>query len=999
MPRGSLGHSRTGSTPQPLGAHRASGFDNVWQRRRSHEGVLFKRAHDEYMSRFEELKRLDIRSRNQVRAILSSPNEAAVSQLLRLRGALGRSQALALEQVLASPASSRATPARAAFPKNPPFTEILSPNKTPGLPAVLTQVERLAKQNDSRLKAQIRSLLSIDVALSATRQEDAAAQVLQHIQQFGWSHVVLRKLLLVRELMADSVDEVEGLVWAAGLHNNNVVVTSLIHCFAEEQNYLTTKRSVLNLPERGTLNRYTRSLARITFQPFASSETDLATFIFDVARCSLIDAVIVAKFNSHLVEAKEHPALVDLFSELGSREVFDKLLDLYDPANSESEYTFYKQSAAWLEYEAIRSYRALPDQYYDLGQEPAAVPEGIASLIAAWADVLDPAALVTRERISKHSWAKLAALEKSGPVTRSALFNLWLVDTEGQVGLQREELLSLMGLTRDLSKTVPIKPVRTAAKLASDRTVKLILLLLLGKRSRNERDSFSLRRLLEDVTFFEYGGSLVDMLEDYSERHPDVAEYIYDITTEDFLAKLNRIAPHLADIPETRAKLHEWKARHGGGDFYNERARTVRIDHQLNRVRNEIDDNRIYVDPSRFSSWINDEVMVELNGALTTSGGNKKLSTVSFDEPLINSLMQQCYAAFCSNGIFGIASYIGRRIRHGTFRGQLYSGLINNLEATDKFHPLWSDTAFLQRWLRWKEKYDASINEIITQRLHVKGKQKPLGLFDPDHYSPAKQDTLTAATAALIERYTETKSTDDLDVLITEFCWRLAELDLRGVTSYLKSQQAVIKHTRLLDDLVACSALHNRKLAADFKRELVIAIDNRLTAMLGWFKKPSTVSPKASLALLFDAVVAEVRDTFPDFNPQTQTSANGDLELFGHAYHVLYDSFYVVIFNAAKYGDSSKPLRRSFVASGEMGERRIHVEIASAIRPEDSAATVSQMINERKAVQVDEANLYERRSGIPKLMLLMKTRKDFNVEFLDVLGREVVVKLSHALAH
>lgn len=57
-----------------------------------------------------------------------------------------------------------------------------------------------------------------------------------------------------------------------------------------------------------------------------------------------------------------------------------------------------------------------------------------------------------------------------------------------------------MGLTRDLARTIPINPARTAAKLAKDVLVKLILLLLLAKRSKNELDSFLLRKLLEDVT-------------------------------------------------------------------------------------------------------------------------------------------------------------------------------------------------------------------------------------------------------------------------------------------------------------------------------------------------------------------------------------------------------------------------------------------------------------------------------------------------------------------
>jgi hypothetical protein len=85
--------------------------------------------------------------------------------------------------------------------------------------------------------------------------------------------------------------------------------------------------------------------------------------------------------------------------------------------------------------------------------------------------------------------------------TRSALFNYWLTDSEGQIGFEKEDLLKLMGVTRDLARTVPISAVRTAAKLAKDSLVRLILLLLLAKRSKNELDSFLLRKLLEETAF------------------------------------------------------------------------------------------------------------------------------------------------------------------------------------------------------------------------------------------------------------------------------------------------------------------------------------------------------------------------------------------------------------------------------------------------------------------------------------------------------------------
>jgi hypothetical protein len=127
--------------------------------------------------------------------------------------------------------------------------------------------------------------------------------------------------------------------------------------------------------------------------------------------------------------------------------------------------------------------------------------------------------------------------------TRSALFNYWLAESEGQIGFEKEDLLKLMGVTRDLARTVPIKAVRTAAKLATDSLVRLILLLLLAKRSKNELYSFLLRKLLEEAAFQYHKGSLVELVRSYEKSHPYVAEYIYDLATEDFLAKLRSVLP------------------------------------------------------------------------------------------------------------------------------------------------------------------------------------------------------------------------------------------------------------------------------------------------------------------------------------------------------------------------------------------------------------------------------------------------------------------------
>jgi len=653
-----------------------------------------------------------------------------------------------------------------------------------------------------------------------------------------------------------------------------------------------------------------------------------------------------------------------------------------------------------LEYEPIRRYRILIDNYYDASRDQVdPLPLELGDALREWAGAPTLHDLVGSFQFTKHAFAALATLELSGNVTRSAIFNYWLAESDGQIGFETNDLLSLMGLTRDLARTVPIKAVRTAAKLAKDELVRLILFLLLAKRSKNELDSFLLRRLMGDLAFKHHGGSLVKLVRAYEVSHPYVAEYIYDIATEDFLAKLTRLAPHRADIPEIRASLHEWMAAFSGDEHFLQRARAVRIDHQINRVRNEIDDHRIYVDPARFSSWIEDEMMIELNSALTSTGAGKKGVSVTCDETVISLVVTQSYQAFCSNAVFGIASYIGRRIRHGTFHGHLYSSVVNAMEKTQKFAALYANVHFVAKWTLWKDVYNKAVEEIIAERLHVHSKAKPMGLLTPEAYGPAKQQVLAAAVTNITNNYVETTSTAGIDETIIDYCWRLAELDLVAVTRYLRAQQATLKNEKFLsEELVPAGAPVDAKLVDSFRRELELAIDRKLSTMFGWFKRPSIVAPKASVSLLFAATVAEVKDTIPNFDPQPADSSKEDIELVGGIYHLVYDSLAIVVGNAAKYSDASRPLKRNFeIMPGK--EKRLVVEIRSSIKQTDDPAVVSATIEARKRADFNDANMYDKKSGISKLLLLASNRHDFSLDQYEVVGDEVHVRLVYALEH
>ncbi len=952
------------------------------------------------MRRFEELKRLDKKTRNKVRAILSRGDVKTMAGLSVLRGKLGKDQSLALDSILNSPALLKAVKTSNPFPKTSPFFDTVQPLIDVGLPELLRGIEASVAAHKERLLQLAEHLQDIDKLYSKHEITACRDRIAAVIESSGWSHALLRRIVLIREnLPKGSVDDrIEELIQMAGI--KSAPVASLIHAYSLDQNILTIKRSVLNIPDKGAINRYTRSIARLSVLPFADSVQDLNAFLSEVEKCSLIDAVILSKFNAHLFHLDNYPALTEVAKALGSDDLFESLVRTYDPANSESEYSLFKQCSVWMEYEPVRRYRILIDNYYDASpEEVCALPPDLAHRLREWVGNPTLQDLVSGKAFTQHGYGALVQLELSGTTTRSALFNYWLAESQGQIGFEKEDLLKLMGVTRDLARTVPIRAVRTAAKLAKDGLVRLILLLLLAKRSKNELDSFLLRRLLEETAAQYHNGSLVELVRSYEKSHPYVAEYIYDLATEDFLAKLTRLAPHRADIPEIRASLHEWMASFKSDEYFLQRARAVRIDHQINRVRNEIDDHRIYVDPSRFSSWIEDEMTIELNNALTSTGSGKKGVAITCDETTISMLMRQAYSAFVSNAIFGIASYLGRRIRHGTFHGHLYSSVVNSIEKSERFKPLFEGPHFSSKWEAWKGIYNKAIEAIISERLHVYSKVKPLGLLTPESYSAAKQEVLAAAVKSISSNYVETTSTAGIDQIMIDYCWRLAELDLVAITRYLKAQQTPLKNESFLqDELVPSAAPGSTQLAEAFKRELELSIDRKLTAMFGWFKRPSIVAPVATVSLLFDATVAEVKDTIPEFDPQAADTSKEAVELIGEFYHLIYDSLAIVVGNAAKYADIKRPLKRNFEIVRDR-DKRLVVEISSSIKPTDDPEAVSRIIEARKKADFMDANMYDRKSGISKLLLLSHVRPEFQLEQYEVVGNEVHVRFIYALEH
>ncbi|MBN1079662.1 hypothetical protein JNO13_01845 [Pseudomonas sp. 1079] len=957
----------------------------------------------EQRSLYSALKTLDLRTRNQVRAILSDDGSNGISLINLLRRKKNGRELVKIEKVLRVQHQGIHNVLPELFPQKIQTSEAYHRLSEIDLDVHIDMLEYLCSERMEALTNLAKMAGNIG-RLTLTKCISEASELIgELILHYGNSHFALRKAALIHTLNTEGslTPEVDELIEEAGAGSNNVIVSSLLNCYQDEQDILNIKRSILGLPNKGIRNRFTRDIARLPFHPHAKNRLDLAELVQSSLQSSLIDAILILKVNKHLFSSNPRPFLECLFSVLE-----DSSCDIEDIAKiysreEDAEYLFYKHSSAWLENSQIIKYRLLQDHFYDVPEAPYfSLDEDLMGRIAPWVNIQELSDLVGTKRLTKHRFENLSLIEQSGFLTRSALFNYLNHRNSGFSDIGEAELLAIMGGTSDLAVTINTEHMLNLASNSSSSIAKIILHLLIAKKSKSLGDSHRLRSLLQKLVKSDHNENLVEFVDALSKKSKVVAQYTYDVCTEDFIAKLPYLIKTTAQITETRAALHKWMGENTGDKRFLDRARNLLIDHQINRVRNEIDDNRIYVDAARFSEWINDELIRDLSTIFTTMEHNNTLSAE--EDPQLITVVEVAYFNFCSNNIFGIASYLGRRIRHGTFKGHLYSSVIA-IANSQKYSLLFKDPVFIDKWERWKGEYERHIDAIIRSSIHVESKTKRDGLLKPTLKAPGKRDIAIACVKSLVKDFITTKSTIGSGSILTEYCWRMIEVDLRSVNAFLKRQKSSLINLELLNELRVGAQLSyaTSDLIRDFNRDINRLINEKLTSMHGWFKRPVSVSPKASLSLLYKAVVAEVKETFSDFDITTEYEEEKDIELVGGPYHVLYDAFYVVVYNAAKHGKLNGRVERDFkiTKSGDGQLGAAVITITSEIPDSETEKAVIERLKICPTDDIVNAQLSEGRSGLRKLWQLATADENFKILNIDCFNRKVVVQVAYILEH
>ena len=287
--------------------------------------------------------------------------------------------------------------------------------------------------------------------------------------------------------------------------------------------------------------------------------------------------------------------------------------------------------------------------------------------------------------------------------------------SDGDIHGKEVDFVRLMSRTRDIGTICPQQYIEKIKINAQTAELRIVASSLSHIKQRSQLKEHELRAVLQAAASEAFSGNYTALLDHVFAISPAVAEHLVQFSDETFLSKLFQIMGSPNAAIEERASILEWYGNKIADAAYLDRAKNLRIDVQISKERGTIDDSRIYVDPVKYIQWINNQVLDKfailleslpqpVEAVLVPLVWDKvKTGITTYDQ--LGSLIVQCYEEFCSNKVYGIASYLGRRIRHGTLKGTGYND-IAQYQSNSRFAKLFEIHEFNQSYLSWLRDYE-----------------------------------------------------------------------------------------------------------------------------------------------------------------------------------------------------------------------------------------------------------------------------------------------------
>ncbi|MCU9998901.1 hypothetical protein H0G77_07320 [[Pasteurella] aerogenes] len=806
----------------------------------------------------------------------------------------------------------------------------------------------------------------------------------------GVSLFLLRILQFIKNNLSDELsvcgfgERIDAVYESICPHNINYINVAIKELTSDKNDYF----SVCDRIDQGEENT-SLIITRSFIDQIPNNKEDYIRVLNSFYSVSMIDAVLYILSTSRLEITYISDQYLDkeISKEYKSIQNMDfDIIQFYDRKEQFCDLHFFRDSFLLSEISKIYEYKIVLSYFYTK-KTKIAIPYQRSKIKNYFSELRDLLSL-RNEECNEYSINTYKYNRYNCGIIENTCGLIYLLENNSKCILDYNEdiFMSLMSYTTNLGEILSDNLLDEIVKSITNNNFRIIFSCLLFTKYKTQKYEHQLRSILQDSLENRFKYNIKNLLEYLHNISPAIAEYMVTLCDETFLTKLFLITEEPIDAIETRASILEWYGNKTNNNLLIERAKNLRIDIQISKQKSNIDDSRLYVDPIKYIQWVSDTILNKLLLSLDSINLDNisspynvdwaKIKTGITDLEKAASCLLVCFEEFCENKLFGIASYLGRRIRHGTLKGTGRKEILEFYQQKEKL--LSNNKDFQDFYNKWFKEYDDTLDSLVSEYLHILSKKKPEGMIRPIINSKAKKLIADNMLRDVILSYHKNPIGIDLPYIILEYCWRLIEEDLSNIRKHLmhiKSKYGIIKMPNL--DL---ESKYKREYA-NFCSEINNITADKFRIISSWFNKPSIASPTADIVLLFKAVLSEVKDLVTEpFSPEVRVNQEF-YQITGGQYFAIYDALFIIIKNVADHGKLDGLLELDIQYHNEI--KAIRVTVKSEFRSYESKIKNLNSIRENMTNNSESAHVVEGNSGIKKLKQMEIDNYISNVNYTD----------------
>lgn len=921
----------------------------------------------------------------------SKPQEFDVT-LSRLLSTLQKSDLRAFDVLLRTSPLFRHVEALPEFPLDVPFKGNRGLSLVPAGILALDYVALRIAENEERICKTFEKFQLLNTTIHSGTDELIAQVINQVVELAGNSLTLARKAaFVIGYAPKDSIsyNACVELVGAYGVNGNNYGMMVTIDAIGPDFNYLDIKYRFRDYATFERSASISQKISQLCFSPLATTKNDLVALVSTSYEISLIDAAValLSHQDQGIAEVAVPTSVLNAWRNFASQPA--GAFQYLNKSDTYIDLWAFRCTPAFLEYPAFRRVRYAFQALYDLPergntsgsikalfqQHSAAFFEGVDRV----SDVVPP----VEHRVS--ATPEKFDRETAGILSRSCAL-VWVCEKDADFSeISTEAMALLMGQTFEIDRLISAELLRHAVGTASNPFVKLILQTLLRAHSAATRDNFNFKDQFQRYVRDHHKGDILDFMKMVQSLDKKIILYFVNLLDETMLSQMAFLMASSEAIYETRARLLEWYSGITHDPSAGDKAKQLRLDRKIAAVRGAINETRLNIDSVRFRQWIEQNKLSDFSDFIRQSQltlppisdltDNSKRSTLflaTHREPTMLALqaLVQCYDEFCRNPDYGIASFLGRRIRHGTLRGTLLNGL-NNVSNLDQ--------ASLTRYHTWMREFSTSIDSLASQLYFRSKAAHKDGLLSAEIDSEQKWQL---CLICLIRIYTQTQQDQGVmfaPLLIEQFCWLVFETELAKV-------QASIGEARLKWGTLKLHHAPTDVAATTFERRTNVTLGDHFATVISWFRKPPNISPVAELAHVIKVVIDEAHSEYATFSPEVSSPVSPSLALNGATYYVVYDALTIAVRNAAKHGQHPGKVSIDAEVKDLDAAKILEITVTSRLKAGDDIASVLTRIETAGHAGATDADVVEGLSGIRKLKKMERERSILSFTPASVAG-------------